>query len=74
MDGSKNYKLSVPAKVPVHQYWSVTAYDFATHGLIRDVAIADRSSLATDPKANADGSVDIYFGPRKPGYYQTWKN
>lgn len=73
LDGSKNYKLSVPAKVPVHQYWSVTAYDFETHALIRDVAIADRSSLASELKTNADGSVDIYFGPKAPqGKESNW--
>ena len=66
LDGSKNYKLTVPSKVPVRQYWSVTAYDFATHGLIRDVTIPDRSSLAPDLKTNEDGSVDIYFGPKAP--------
>lgn len=66
LDGNKNYKLSVPAKVPVKQYWSVTAYDFETHALIRDVPVPDRSSLASDLKTNADGSVDIYFGPKAP--------
>lgn len=73
LDGSKNYKLTVPSKVPVRQYWSVTAYDFATHGLIRDVPVADRSSLASDLKTNADGSVDIYFGPKSPeGKESNW--
>lgn len=73
LDGSKNYKLTVPSKVPVRQYWSVTAYDFATHGLIRDVPVADRSSLASDLKTNADGSVDIYFGPKAPeGKESNW--
>jgi hypothetical protein len=73
LDGSKNYRLSVPAKVPVRQYWSVTAYDFETHALIRDVSIPDRSSLAADLKTNADGSVDIYFGPTAPaGKESNW--
>ena len=35
-DGSKTYRLSVPAKAPVEQYWSATVYDRATHALIRD--------------------------------------
>lgn len=73
LDGGRNYKLSVPAKVPVRQYWSVTAYDFDTHALIRDVAVPDRSSLAPDLKTNADGSVDIYFGPTAPeGEESNW--
>src|SRR6476620_3708602 len=43
-DGGSTYRLNVPAGVPVRQYWSATAYDRATHGLIRDVARASRSS------------------------------
>jgi hypothetical protein len=66
LDGGKNYRLSVPPKVPVHQYWSVTAYDFETHALIRDVPYASRSSLSEGFKANADSSTDIYFGPQAP--------
>ena len=30
------YRLTVPANAPVRQYWSATAYDRATHALIRD--------------------------------------
>jgi hypothetical protein len=73
LDGSKNYKLIVPPKVPVHQYWSLTLYDFATHALIRDVAYASRSSLTQELKANADGTVDLYFGPTPPpGKESNW--
>ncbi len=66
MDGSKNYKLHVPANVPVHQYWSLTLYDFETHGLIRDVDYASRSSLTSGLQTNTDGSVDLYMGPEAP--------
>jgi Protein of unknown function (DUF1214) len=37
LDGSKRYRLIVPANAPVNQYWSATVYDRATHGLIRDM-------------------------------------
>ena len=30
-DGANSYRLHVPSNVPVKQYWSVTAYDRATH-------------------------------------------
>ena len=33
-DGAANYRLHVPAGVPVHLYWSATAYDRATHTLV----------------------------------------
>ena len=65
-DGGKRYRLRVPAGAPVEQYWSVTAYDRETHALIRDVSRASRSSRATGIQANADGSIDVYFGPQAP--------
>ena len=61
-----SYLLQVPANAPVRQYWSVTLYDFSTHALIRDVAWASRASNTPGLKQNADGSIDIYFGPNAP--------
>jgi hypothetical protein len=65
-DGGKSYRLNVPANVPVSQYWSATVYDRKTHGLIRDQETVSRSSLNPDLLVNADGSVDVYFGPTAP--------
>lgn len=66
LNGANNYRLHVPPNAPVHQYWSVVLYDFETHALIRDMPWSSRSSLGTDLVKNADGSVDVYFGPRAP--------
>jgi len=72
-DGGNSYRLTVPAHVPVQQYWSATAYDRATHTLIRDMARAGRSSQSPGLQTNADGSVDIYFGPKAPaGRESNW--
>ncbi len=65
-DGSKTYKLTVPANAPTEQYWSVTAYDRETHALIRNVDRASRSSQIPDLQKNPDGSVTVYFGPAAP--------
>lgn len=65
-DGAKTYRLSVPADVPVQQYWSLTAYDRETHALIRNMDRASRSSQIADLKKNEDGSVDIVIGPEAP--------
>jgi hypothetical protein len=62
-DGGKTYRLRVPANAPVEQYWSVTAYDRQTHALIRNMPRASRSSQIPEMAKNADGSVDVYFGP-----------
>jgi hypothetical protein len=65
-DGSKTYRLNVPANVPVEQYWSITAYDRQTHALIKNVSRAGRSSQIPELQKNADGSIDIYLGPAAP--------
>ncbi|WP_219811401.1 DUF1254 domain-containing protein [Luteibacter rhizovicinus] len=66
LNGNQTYRLTVPAGVPVSQYWSVTAYNRDTHTLIREMPWASRSSLNPGLKKNADGSVDIVFGPKAP--------
>jgi hypothetical protein len=65
-DGGKTYRMTVPANAPVQQYWSLTAYDRATHALIRNMPRASRSSQIAEMQKNADGSVDVYFGPSAP--------
>ena len=63
-DGAKAYRLRVPPNVPVEQYWSVTAYDRQTHALIRNMPRASRSSQIPEMQKSADGSVDVFFGPK----------
>jgi hypothetical protein len=67
LGGGKNYRLHVPANVPVKLYWSVTAYDGETHALIRNTRWSSRGSNTPGLQKNTDGSVDIYFGPVAPG-------
>jgi hypothetical protein len=72
-EGGKTYRLRVPPNAPVEQYWSVTAYDRQTHALIKNVNRASRASNAAEVQKNADGSVDIYFGPKAPaGKESNW--
>jgi len=66
LNGASTYRLHVPPKPPVKQYWSAVLYDFATHALIRDVPFASRSSQSPSLQTNADGSVDLYFAPKAP--------
>src|SRR5262245_17430944 len=72
-DGGKTYRLTVPPNAPVEQYWSVTAYDRNTHALIRGMPRASRSSQIPEMQKNADGSIEIYFGPKGPkGLESNW--
>src|SRR5262245_13318404 len=54
-------------------FWSVTLYDVDTRSLlVNKQRIADKSSRM-DLKKNADGSVDIYCGPKAPkGFEANW--
>ena len=70
-DGATTYRLTVPANVPVSLYWSLTAYDRATHTLIRDMPWASRSSNTPGLQVNSDGSVDLHFGPTPPDGQRT---
>jgi len=71
--GANTYRLTVPANVPVKQYWSATVYDRATHALIRDTTRSGRSSQSPGLQTSASGSVDIYFGPAAPaGKESNW--
>jgi hypothetical protein len=73
LDGAGTYRLTVPANAPVKEYWSATAYDRATHALIRDMPRASRASQDSAVQKNTDGSVDIYFGPKAPaGKESNW--
>jgi hypothetical protein len=72
-DGGKNYKLTVPANPPAKQFWSFTIYDtYNRVGIDNKTQNADISSR-DDLKKNADGSVDLYFGPQATaGLEKNW--
>ncbi len=73
LDGSRLYRLHLPAKVPVKLYWSVTAYDGNTHALIPGMAYSSRASTTPGLQKNSDGSVDVYFGAKAPaGKESNW--
>jgi hypothetical protein len=73
LSGASTYRLTVPANPPVKLYWSATVYNRATHTLIRDQKWASRSSQTPNLQKNADGSVEVYFGPNAPaGKESNW--
>ncbi len=73
LNGATTYRLHVPARAPVSLYWSATAYDRATHALIRNTQWSSRASNTSGLQKNADGSVDVYFAPQAPaGKESNW--
>ena len=70
--GDKSYRLRVPANPPVKRFWAVTAYDPMSRSLLDSGGNITVGSLG-NPEVNADGSVDIYFGPKMPeGKKSNW--
>lgn len=66
LNGGSTYRLTIPPNAPVKLYWSATAYDRATHALIRNQNRSSRASTSQGLQKNADGSVDVFFGPKAP--------
>ena len=66
LDGGKSYRLHVPANAPAAAFWSLTLYD--TGDPLHDPEPEQRlGPLVLDKlKMNADGSIDLYFGPKSP--------
>jgi hypothetical protein len=72
-DGGKSYRLHLPANIPVSSFWSLTLYDTGTRSMIQN-ARSDSARSGYDKLAtNADGSIDLYFGPKVPaGQESNW--
>ena len=70
-EGSKLYRLHLPAGVLVKLYWSVTIYDRENARCNQRYALLSRASTTPGIQKNNDGSVDLYFGAKAPEGKQT---
>lgn len=72
LSGGKTYKLRLPAGIPAKLFWSVTVYDGDNaSGLDNGQPLPSINSMDR-PKENADGSIDIYFGPEITKGVDNW--
>ena len=74
-NGDGLYRLSLPARMPLDAFWSLSMYErtadgqfFFTDNPLHRYAIGDRTQGL---KRNADGSVDLWIGRGDPGGERT---
>ncbi len=74
LDGSKTYKLKIPADPPAKDFWALTMYDNQTRSMLQtSQSFPTVGSQTKGIKQNEDGSYDIYFGPKAPkGFENNW--
>lgn len=72
LNGAKSYRLRLPADIPANIFWSAAVYDpLSGSGLDNGQPFPSLNTM-DKPVQNADGSTDIYFGPRSPGAGRNW--
>ncbi|KQU93592.1 hypothetical protein ASD00_23170 [Ensifer sp. Root31] len=72
LSGDVNYKLTLPKDIPAKIFWSVTVYDPVTGSGLDNGQPFPSLNTMDKPVQNADGSTDIYFGPKSPGEGKNW--
>lgn len=66
-DGSRTYKVNLPPNVPAKNFWAFTVYDVQTRSMLQtDQKFPEIASKGKQVQQNADGSYDVYFGPKAP--------
>ena len=77
--GSNTYKIHIPADMPASNFWAFTIYSEVTRCFIDNKNATDKlrainiDSRNKDLEINADGSVDLYIGPKSPeGKESNW--
>ena len=74
LDGSKTYKVHIPANPPARDFWALTMYDNQTRSQLQtSQKFPTVGSQTKGIRQNKDGSYDIYFSPKPPkGYENNW--
>jgi len=74
LDGGKTYRITVPAQVPVKDFWSFMVYDSQTRSMLQtDSQFPGIDGLKEGLKINDDGTTTVYFGPQPPeGMENNW--
>ncbi len=72
LDGGKTYTLHIAPNIPMENFWSVVVYDPLSRSQLQTGQRLPSVSQYSSPIVNADGSIDITFGPTKPSGKANW--
>jgi len=72
LDGAKTYRLHVPPNIPAGNFWSVVVYDALSRSELQNGQPLPSVSSYSNPTVNADGSLDVVFGPEAPKQKGNW--
>jgi len=66
LNGSSTYKLRLPPNPPAAPFWAVTAYNITDGTMPETEQLLPSTNGYYDLPKNKDGSIDIWFGPKRP--------
>lgn len=66
LNGSQAYRLHLPPNPPAALFWAATAYNITDGTMTAAPQLMPSINGMNKVAKNADGSIDLYFGPSKP--------
>jgi hypothetical protein len=66
LSGGANYRVTLPKDIPAANFWSVTLYEAENASGLASGQPFPSLGSRDKPVQNADGSTDIYLGPKAP--------
>jgi hypothetical protein len=71
--GGGNYHVNLPANIPAANFWSVTLYEAENASGLANGQPFPSLGSRDKPAQNADGSTDVFLGPKAPdGKQANW--
>jgi hypothetical protein len=66
LSGGSNYRVNLPPNIPAANFWSLTLYEAENASGLANGQPFPSLGSRDKPAQNADGSTDLYLGPKPP--------